>query len=200
MKTMIQAALIGLAIGLAPAPAVAAPNADPAAAAAGLYTLDTRHASLTARIMHLGFSNYTFRFNRLDARFQYDPAKPEASEVTVTVDPASIDTGSTAFNEELAGERFLNVAKHPTMTFTSTKITRAGGNKGRMTGDLTFLGVTRPVTLDVTYYGSGVAMGATKMGFSASGTIKRSDFGFMTMMGPLGDEVQLQIEAEFVKQ
>jgi polyisoprenoid-binding protein YceI len=86
------------------------------------------------------------------------------------------------------------------MTFTSTKITRAAGNEGQMTGDLTFLGVTKPVTLDVTYYGAGVAMGATKMGFSATGSIKRSDFGFMTMMGPLGDQVDLQIEAEFIKQ
>ena len=200
MKRMIPAALLGLAIGMASVPAVAAPDTNPAAAAAGLYKLDTRHASLTARIMHLGFSNYTFRFNTLDASFQYDPAKPEASKVTVSVDPASIDTGSTTFNQELAGERFLNVAKHPTMTFTSTKITRAAGNKGQMTGDLTFLGVTKPVTLDVTYYGAGVAMGATKMGFSATGSIKRSDFGFMTMMGPLGDQVDLQIEAEFVKQ
>lgn len=200
MKKMIPAALMGLALGLASAPAAAAPDTNPAAAAAGLYKLDTRHASLTARIMHLGFSNYTFRFNRLDASFHYDPTKPEASKVNVTIDPASIDTGMASFNEELAGERFLNVANHPQMTFTSTKITRGPGNQGQMTGDFTFLGVTKPVTLDVTYYGAGVAMGATKMGFSATGKIKRSDFGFMTMMGPLGDEVELQVEAEFVKQ
>lgn len=200
MKTLIYNAIACAAVAFAPVSALAAPNPDPAAAEAGLYKLDTRHASLTARIGHLGFSNYTFRFNSFDASFQYDPKQPERSEVTVIVQTASIDTASKAFDEELAGERFLNAAKFPQMVFKSTRITRTSLNRGTMTGNLTFLGVTRPVALEVTYHGAGAAMGATKMGFSATGSIKRSDFGFATMLGPLADQVDLQIEAEFIKQ
>ncbi len=204
MKTLTSVAF-GLAlVGAAPA-AFAADN-NPAAAAAGVYKSDPTHTSLTARISHGGgLSNYTFRFDKVDISYTYDPAKPDATVVMATVGVTSIDTGfekvSTAkdFNAELAGDRFLNSAKWPTITFKSTSIKRTGA-KGTVTGDFTLMGVTKPITLEVTYNGSAVQNGTPKMGFSATGVVKRSDFGFGAMVGPLGDDVHVHIESELVLQ
>lgn len=201
------AALIaGLAlIGLAPMAAHAA-DADPAKAEAGTYKQDPPHTSLTVRIPHGGgLSNFTFRFDKVDITYVYDPAKPAATVVTAVIDPKSIDTAyekhlqDKDFNAEISGDRFLKSAQFPTITFKSTGIAYSG-NTGKMTGNLTLMGVTKPVTLDVTYNGSSGQGNRAKMGFSARGVIKRSDFGFTTMIGPLGDEVAFQIETELVKQ
>ncbi len=94
----------------------------------------------------------------------------------------------------------LNAAEFPTATFVSTKVKRTGGDKGVVTGNLTFFGVTKPVNLDVVFHGSGPAMGnVQKMGFSATGSFNRSDFGFNFMQGKLSDRVEVSIEAEFNK-
>ncbi len=205
IKTLMSVTL-GLAL-VSFAPAAMAADNNPAAAAAGVYKSDPTHTSLTARILHGGgLSNYTFRFDKVDISYTYDPAKPDATVVTAAVGVTSIDTGydKTApggkdFNGELAGDRFLNAAKWPTITFKSTSIKRDGA-KGVMTGDFTLMGVTKPLTLNVTYNGSAVQQGNSKMGFTATGVVKRSDFGFGAMVGPLGDDVHVHIESELVLQ
>lgn len=177
----------------------APPSQDPAAAPAGAYEIDTRHTSVIIKIDHLGFSNYAMRFNEANATYSYDPADPLATRITATVNPASVDTGMPAFNEEIAGPRILNAAEHPEITFVSTGIRDVQGNRGVVTGDLTFLGVTRPLELNVVFNGGGASMGnVNRMGFSATGTFKRSDFGHGFMQGMLGDEVEIHIETEFV--
>jgi polyisoprenoid-binding protein YceI len=183
--------------------AMAAPGVASKAVAdlpAGNYVLDKTHASLTAKIGHMGFSNYTVRFNSLDASFSFDPAKPTESKIVATVNPASIDTGSVSFNGDLSGAKWLNADKFPVITFTSTGLTITGANTGKMTGDLNFLGVTKPVTLDVVWNGVGSGMmGGTRTGFSATGSIKRTDYGFNTYVPVIGDQVDLLIEVEFTK-
>jgi polyisoprenoid-binding protein YceI len=183
--------------------AMAAPGVSSKAVAdmpAGTYGIDTGHASLVAKIGHMGFSNYAMRFTKIDARFSFDPANPTAAKVTATIDPASIDTGSTSFNEELKGAMWLNAAKFPAITFTSTGLVMTGANSGKLTGDLNFRGVTKPVTLDVTWNGVGSGMMTeTRTGFSATGAIKRTDFGFGTYVPVISDKVDLQIEIEFTK-
>lgn len=183
--------------------AMAAPGVSSKAVAdmpAGTYGIDTTHASLVAKIGHMGFSNYALRFTKIDARFTFDPANPTAAKVSATIDPASIDTGSASFNEELKGAMWLNTAKFPTITFASTGLVMTGANTGKMTGDLTFRGVTKPVTLDVTWNGVGSGMMTeTRTGFSATGAIKRTDFGFGTYVPVISDKVDLQIEIEFTK-
>jgi polyisoprenoid-binding protein YceI len=120
--------------------------------------------------------------------------------VTATVDPASVDTGSASFDEKLRGATWLNTAKFPTISFASTALVMTGANTGKMTGDLTFLGVTKPVTLDVTWNGVGSGMmPETRTGFSATGTIKRTDFGFGTYVPVISDMVDLILEIEFTK-
>jgi polyisoprenoid-binding protein YceI len=190
------AAFAGLA---AAQPPMGGPNKDPAAAPAGLYKEDPGHTSVIAKITHMGLSHFAMRFSKVQGTYVYDPAHPEATKVSITIDPASVLTGVPVLDTELAGDKFMNTAKYPTITFVSTGIHRTGPDQGMMDGNLTMMGVTKPVTLNVVYNGEANAMGATKMGFSATTTIRRSDFGFGTMIPMLGDEVQIQIETEFAK-
>jgi polyisoprenoid-binding protein YceI len=192
--TVFAALLTAFAAQAEPRPA----SADPATAPAGHYALDKAHASLTARVSHMGLSTYTMRFDDLDAQYDYDPAHPEASKVQVTVNAASLDVGKPSLDRDFA-RSFLDAANYPTITFTSTAIHR-DGVQGTMTGDLTLRGVTRPVTLDVTFNGGGpgfLGLGGYRMGFSATGDIKRSDFGSKQWLGVVGDNVHLVIEVEF---
>jgi polyisoprenoid-binding protein YceI len=188
-------------------------------APAGSYLLDPTHASLTFRVGHMGLSHYTARFTRFDATLTFDPANPTASSVTATIDPTSVETDypgdfrathpdSTfgSWDEELAGDaKFFNAGAHPQITFQSTGLQLTGERSGIMTGDLTFLGQTHPVTLDVTFNGEAQLpwlAGRSAIGFSAVGRLDRSQWG-MTYLIPQGggpgvaDSVEIVIEAEF---
>jgi polyisoprenoid-binding protein YceI len=180
--------------------AAAAPTStDPARVPAGYYVLDKKHASLTLKILHLGFSRYTMRFNRLSGGFTYDPAAWQKTAATIEVEAASIDTGSEGFNKEIGG--FFDAAKYPKITFVTRGFEAVEGSSAKLTGDLTFHGVTKPVTLDVVFngVGPGVMGGGTRLGFSGLGRIKRSDFGVDNYSKMVGDDVDLMIEVEFYK-
>jgi polyisoprenoid-binding protein YceI len=175
---------------------------------AGAYGLDKTHASLTWKVMHLGLANYTARFTDFDADLHLDPANVTNSKVSVTINPASVRTDyphadKKDFDAKLAkGAEWFNADKFPQITFTSTSLTQTGERTGKLTGDLTFLGVTKPVTLDVTFNGGMAAHPFTQkaaVGFSATGTLKRSEWGFTTYIPNIGDEVALMIEVEFLK-
>lgn len=202
MNRRFASALLVGALLAAPAavlPAVASAQTtvtDLAQAPAGTWTLDKRHASLTLKVVHFGTSHYTFRFAQgaIDGSYVYDPAKPLDTKVSITIDAAAVDTGLPDFNKEIGTDpKFFDAGKYPKITFVSTKL-----EPGKMTGDLTFRGVTKPVTLDVTYNGyAKTPFGSQIMGFSGKGTIKRSDFGFTHLKGIVGDDVDLLIEVEF---
>ena len=170
---------------------------DPAGAPAGEYALDTHHASVTLKLAHMGLSHYTMRFGKLEGGYSYDPAHPDATKVAFAIDPNSIQTDDPNFNKEIA-EKFLETGKYPTITFASTGITRTGDH-GKVTGNLTFHGVTKPVTLNVDYRGFVAMMGQQHMGFSAETTIKRTDFGAGAYVPVVGDDVTVLVELEFVK-
>ncbi len=172
---------------------------DPAKVPAGNFTLDPRHASLVVKIPHMGFSHYTLRFTKLEGAFTYDPANWQATKVSITVDPKSIDSEDNAFNRTIAG--YFEPEKYPTISFVSTGLTQDAEGKGKLTGDLTLHGVTKPVTLDVAFngYGPGLPLMASRMGFSGSGKIKRSEFGVTAARPFAGDTVNLEFEVEFVK-
>src|SRR5882757_4139964 len=119
---MIRTTAVALAlmIGLA-GTALAAPSTqDPANVPAGTYVLDKKHASLTVKIVHMGFSHYTMRFDGLDGAFTYDPANWTATKATITVDPKSIDTHDQAFDKQIAG--YFEAEKFPAITFVSTAL------------------------------------------------------------------------------
>lgn len=199
---MIRTATAALALSLVVSgPVLATPQTrDPVKVPAGVYVLDKRHANLTAKVPHLGgFSRYTLRFTGLDGSFTYDPASWQATHVTFSVNPGSADTGDPGFNKDVAG--FLGADRYPAIVFTSTGITAGENGQGQVTGDLLFHGVTRPVTLDVTFNGVGPGLlgAGTRMGFSGTTRIKRSDFGATAVSQWAGDDVDLLFEIEFTK-
>lgn len=214
MKNFIAAgALIALAACSQPSPTTnEAPTAAITPAAtdlpAGAYVLDKSHASLVFRVSHLGFSNYTGRFTDFDAQLQLDPAHPTASALTVTIDPRSLaaDNAPPGFLDELRGPQWLDAAQYREMTFRSTSIELTGPSTARITGDFTMHGVTRPVVLEATFNGGyqGHPMDPNaRIGFSAHGALRRSEFGIAngvpapgTTMG-VADDVQIAIETEF---
>lgn len=175
----------------------------------GLYKIDPTHASLTWKINHMGLSNYTARFTKFDASLAFRPDAIETSKLEVTIDPLSVETDypkpeEKDFNKKISThEELLNAGKFPDIVFTSTSVEKTGDMTGKVTGDLTMLGVTKPVTLDVTFNGSMKEHPFTKqgaLGFSATGTLKRSEWGMDYGTPNVGDEVQLIIEAEFLEE
>ena len=192
-RVSIAAALALLASGAAAADPT---TRDPVKVPAGAFALDPRHASLVVKIPHMGFSHYTLRFTKLEGAFTYDPANWQATKVTITVDPKSIDTEDSIFNKTVAG--YFEPDKYPTIQFTSTSLTSDAEGRGQLTGDLTLHGVTRPVRLDVTLQTPD--LNADRLDFAARGKLKRSDFGMTSYMGMVGDEVTLTIAAGFDRQ
>jgi len=195
-----SSALAALALAIPLAATAATPGAPDFPA--GHYVLDPRHASLIARVEHMGVSLYTLRFDTLDASFDYNPARPEATRLTASVDPTSLDVNAD-YGKQFA-EEFLSVSKFSKATFVATSMQRTADGQGTMTGDLTLMGVTKPVTFNVTLVGAGhevlpIPFGREAAGFEATATIKRSDFGSTYLNNLVGDDVTLQIEAEFEK-
>lgn len=186
----------------------AAPEPGVGSVPAGSYSLDKSHASLIFRVSHLGFSQWTARFARFDVKLQFDPAKPTADRVTVTIDPASIthDSPPPGFLAALRGAQWLDAGQFPKITYRSTRVEPAGANAIRIFGDLTLHGATHPVVLDATYNGGYIGHPMdphARIGFSAHGALKRSEFGISygipqpgSTMG-VGDTVEFAIEAEF---
>jgi len=189
-----------LALLAAPLPVMAAADTGPAAMPAGVYVIDPHHASLIGSVSHFGRSTYVFRFDKFDASYDYDPAAPDAARLTVSIDVNSLDTGWDTADKEFSRE-FAGAAKTPVATFVSTSISHTGA-AGVVTGDLTLNGVTRPVSLAVTFNGYGplgpMGILGKKAGFSATGVVKRSDFGLTKYVPAVGDDITLQINAEFV--
>jgi polyisoprenoid-binding protein YceI len=199
MSQIIRSILLALAVSL-----VVAPAAPQEQAPAGAYFIDRTHATIQWSALHEGIAWYHGRFTGFDVQLDFDPADVSKSKVTATIDPKSVETdflktrsdpAKGDFNALIYG-RFFLAAEHPTIRFASTAITKTSPNTGKMTGNLTFRGVTRPVTLDVTLTGQGMR-GRWKAGFSATGSILRSDFGLRTTA--VADEIRLTIDAEFIK-
>lgn len=196
-----------LALGLAAALTLSV-HAAHANEAAGTYKMDRAHASLTWKIDHLGLSFYTARFTKFDATLDIDPDNPTDAKLNVTVDPRSIRTDypfaeRKDFDKELIeSPNFFNAGEHPEITFVSTSIEQTGDDTAKVTGDVTLLGVTKPVTMDVRLNGQKMHPFANKpaLGFSGEARLKRSEFGMTHLIGGIGDEVTLLIEAEFIKQ
>jgi polyisoprenoid-binding protein YceI len=173
---------------------------DPAAAPSGIYHLDPRHASIIARIGHGGGTSLsTFRFGTASGSLEWNGANPVASKMSVTVDMTSLQTPVPDFASELIGDRFLKTRQFHDATFRATKIERSGPTSGRITGDLTFMGQMKPIVIDAKLMGSSAGRNGPVIGFSGSTHFSRSDFGFSSMAGPIGDQVELLLDVEFDK-
>lgn len=174
---------------------------DPAAVQAGAYTLETSHARVLFATSHMGFSTWYGDFTGATGTLSLDPKNIAAAKLEVTIPTASVTTTNAKLDEELKSPAWFDAAQYPTITFKSTKVTPTGPNTAQVTGDLTFHGVTRPVTLDATFKASGVnpMNKAYTVGFEVKGALKRSDFGVKTYVPLIGDDVDLTISAPFEK-
>lgn len=213
MKRLILALVFASAGCGAPtqAPPAQPPTVESAVAhtaPSGAYSLDKSHASLIVRLSHMGYSQFTARFESWDARLDLDTAAPENSSINVTIDPRSIaaDNPPPGFIDIMRGADFLDAARYPEISFRSTLLERTGPNTARVTGELTLHGVTRPVALDVRFNGGYAGMELdpnARVGFSARGVFNRSDFGMAYGIPPegsnlgVGDAVEVIIETEF---
>ncbi|RYY03949.1 MAG: YceI family protein [Gammaproteobacteria bacterium] len=167
------------------------------------YTIDTKdaHASINFSIKHLGYSVLTGRFDSFSGDFSYDPAKPEASTVNVTIDTNSVNSNHAERDKHLRSEDFLNVKKFPSATFVSKKIVLGSDKKEfDIVGDLTLNGVTKSVTIDVEKIGEGKdPWGGYRAGFKGETEIKLKDFNVKMDLGPASQVVKLQLNVEGIK-
>lgn len=183
-----------------PAPRMAFQRStDPMGAPAGRYVLDRPRSALLGRVNHLGLSQTVFRFYEFGGEYQWDPARPEASRLSVTVQTDSIDMGlDQRFNEEIGNANYLDAEEHPTATFTSERVIRTGPDTADVPGVFTLLGKGRPATLRVRFNGRQPGLNnRTYTGFSGTMTFLRSDYGMEANLATVGDEVTLEIQAEF---
>ena len=173
----------------------------PAFAAVETYTLDPDHTYVAWRISHLGFSHQTGKW-MAQGSLQLDKEHPVNDKINATINVASMITGNAKLDEHLKGPQFFDVAQFPTATFVSSKVDVTGSKSASVKGMLTLHGISKPVTLNVTFNSAAKNPITNKMtvGFSATTRIKRSDFGMTTLLPLLGDDVMLNIEAEAFKQ
>lgn len=194
-------ALVPLAVLAVAGPAAAQSSPDPAAARAGTYVTDPAHSKITWSINHFGFSTYLGQFSQLSANLKIDPKAPAATTLEATVQTGSIGTFNPALDTHLKSPDFLDVAQFPTATFKATSVKPTGERTADVTGDLTLHGVTKPVTLQVTFIRGGmnpVDRNTYRLGFQGRTILKRSDFGIKTYVPVISDEVAMQIDAEFM--
>jgi len=200
MRKLLAVILLFCSLGL-PATSRAEISIDASTAPYGLYKLDPDHTSITFKINHLGFSHYTGRFDRIEGYMNFNNNQLEASTSDIIVYTNSINVNNQKLEEDLRTGQWFDVIKFPRASFHVTHVERTGRMTGKVSGDLTFLGIKRRLVLDVTFIGTGVNDFTKQqvLGFSAVGTFDRSDFGMSNLLPMLGNEVVLEIEAEFDK-
>ncbi len=184
LKTFIFAAVLASAV-------------SPTAFAAESYKLDPTHTAITWHISHFDFSRPSGKFMNVDGVISLDQQAPEKSSVNVTIPVSEINTGVAKLDEHLKSKDFFDVEAFPTAKFESTEVKMGENNTAKVTGNLTLHGVTKPVTLDVKL--NKVAENMMKKqtaGFTATTTLKRSDFGISAYLPGLGDDVTIDIESE----
>lgn len=171
------------------------------AQAADAYAVDPVHSSITFMISHAGISNIHGRFNDYSGTFQIDLNDPAKSTFNLSIVVASVDTANKKRDDHLLQDDYFDAKKFPNITFQSTKV-KPTADGYEVTGDLTIHGVTNPVTMQ---FKGGLKTvefpkGTPRVGIVTSVTVKRSAYGMKTALGPLGDDVQIEIGVEAAKQ
>jgi polyisoprenoid-binding protein YceI len=176
--------------------AVVVSLAAPSVATAEPFAVNKPHTTVAFTVDRQGLNKIMGMFNKVDGEFIIDRDNPVASSASLTIDTASIYTGFEAQDKLLRSPDFFNVQEFPSMKFVSTKVERTGEKTAKVTGNLTMLGVSKPVTLDVVLNNIKEDARTKKSlaGFSARGTLKRSDFGMKYLVGAISDDVTLMVE------
>jgi polyisoprenoid-binding protein YceI len=198
MKKSNVASLV--AVLLAASGALAAPSSPTLSSVkAGTYKVESYHTQVGFSLSHFGFTNYSGLFSGATGSLHLDPANPGASKLEVTIPVQSLLTTVPVLTDELKGDKWFDTAKFPQATFTSTHIAVGANGEATIEGNLTLHGVTKPVVLHAHLMGAGVNPidKAYTVGFEASATLKRTDFGITQYAPAVGDEVQLSIAGAF---
>ncbi len=176
-------------------------RSEAANVSAGLYELDNNHAYLTFSYSHMGLSRPIIHFGDFDGRLILNGRDMSQSEVTIAIDASSVDTGVAELNESLLGEDYFAVAEHPEIVFRSTAFEPLTETTGVLRGELTVIGITKPAELSVRINDAAMNRQTRKemIGFSATGTVRRSDFGLTAFSEYVGDELSLDVQVEFVR-
>jgi len=162
------------------------------------YRFDPVHSQLVFFIKHLEFSHAIGRFSAWTGQFRFDPEDWSSATVDVTIPVATLDLGDDGWNRKILGAQWLNAQKFADMRFISERVQPIDADDARVIGQLTLLGITRPVTLDVHLNDIGVHSLTFKptVGFTATARLQRSAFGLTTSSGSVGDEIEIRIEVE----
>jgi polyisoprenoid-binding protein YceI len=200
MRRMIAPLLIALGT-----PAIAQDPPIPA----GHYVLDPYHSTISFELNHIGFSQFVATFDRFNAEMDLDPEDPAAAQLRASIETASLDPPPPpdGFMEMLLGPDWLNAADHPEITFVSDRVELTGDTSANIHGTLTLLGKAAPMTLSARFNGgyAGHPLDPNaRIGFSATGSLNRSDYGLDLGIPPPGstmgvsDEIKVRIETEFI--
>lgn len=167
--------------------------------AGGTYKVDPAHTHIAFAVNHISFADTRGQFRKISGEYTLDAENLENSSVNIVVQATSVDTIDEKRDDHLRTGDFFNVEKFPAISLKSTKIERTGDTTAKLTGDVTMLGVTKPVTFDVVLRNAAPHPFRGELfrtGWSATATIKRSEFGMNFGLPLIGDEVQLNIEVE----
>ena len=169
-------------------------------AVSGTYVSDPQHRYITFSYNHLGYSRPYIRWRDWEGTLEWNADNPESSTISVVIDATSVDSGVDVFDDHLSGSNLFDVENHSEITFVGTSINPTDETTGTITGDLTIKGITKPVTLDVTFRKGGFESRWRhyKLGFSATTTVNRSDFDLAYFVPAVSDAVDIVIEAEFI--
>ena len=188
-----------LLLHAASATAAGPANPDPTAVIAGSYAVEPIHSRVQFSVSHMGFTHWNGDFSGASGSLRIDPRNVAASKVAISIPTASISTTNTVLDGELKSADWFDAAQFPTIRFASTAVVPTGPDTADITGDLTFHGITRPVVLAARFNGAGINPidKAYTLGFDATTTIKRSDWGVKTYVPMIGDETIVRISAAF---
>ncbi|HVF35745.1 MAG TPA: YceI family protein [Candidatus Saccharimonadia bacterium] len=191
MRLAFAAALGSLVVALA---AAAAPEPT-------RYRYDPVHTQVMFVADHLGFSRPVGRFTRVDGVLAFDPDDWSTARCEATIAVDSLWLGDAVWEKKVLSDAFLDASRHPTMRFECERAERIDAKRGRLFGALTIRGVTRPVELElrVNRIGRHTFSLAYVAGFSATGTIRRSDYGITRMLPAVGDEIEIRLEVEAIR-
>lgn len=202
MKRSIAPLAFAVSLAIAPTAMAQVASKNPATVKPGTYKIDPYHTQVVFSLSHFGFTEFTGMFGNASGTLVLNPAKPAADKLNVTIPVNSVMTTVPALTTELNNAQWFDTAKYPDAVFTSTKVIRTGKTTATIDGNFTLHGVTRPIVLKARFIGAGINPidKSYTVGFSATGVIKRSEFGVKDYVPVVGDDVHLTLAGAFERQ